>query len=731
MEKTPRVVSIARSSILFLRRNFSSIFRASLYLGVTYLALFTGAGTCHGQGCSYYDWHGHCQGASPSCNTYAYSAYSSFSDCHDVIDWAAYTNFCGGYGCSTGPISCNCVVAPPTDIVTVSDSISCATTGPGGWCSGSATLTVNATDSLGHTVAISGTYGGSGFSCASAPCVVSLPEGSGAISYTGTCSGGQTNSGSDSWQLDKTPPTVGYSLSGGTPGGGGWYLSGPVTMTCSGSDALSGLYGITYGAQIANGYGANNLSCTATDNAGNTASTSATVNIDNVAPVVSLLCNGAACVSGWYGNVTLTANATDAMSGVSAGSVMVSVDGGATWSASATVPNGVNAVQARAFDVAGNTGTASGTVRVDTTVPSLNFNYSGNYCTGGWYNTLVQISIEAHDLFSGITSLGFTVNGGKSMTNATLSADGTYSLDGFATNGVGNTAHIGDSIQVDSTPPVSAWATDNNSWVGGKATFTGTSTDLMSGISEVFVSTDNGATWVSIGKTPSWSFIWDTQSSPPVPDGTYTLLARANDNACNHEHTAKLVVNVDNTPPTLKLQDSFNLLGRSTQIFNSDMGSGMAKSVATISGNGIEPVVITFGSPGNSEELSWNGMAGDGKVAPFGIYDVVVDGWDKVGNHSQIKGTWVRPAPQAPTAVPAVVNPVVVPTPIPASQPANPVVQQTATAQWGFMRIALFPAVSLFFLLCGIGVARIRDRRPKELHRFGDTLQRIQRMPKE
>jgi hypothetical protein len=124
-------------------------------------------------------------------------------------------------------------------------------------------------------------------------------------------------------------------------------------------------------------------------------------------------------------------------------------------------------------------------------------------------------------------------------------------------------------------------------------------------------------------------------------------------------------------------------------------------------------------------------MAGDGKVAPFGIYDVVVDGWDKVGNHSQIKGTWVRPAPQAPAAVPAVVNPVIVPTPVPASQPANPVVQQTAIAQWGFMRIALFPAVSLFFLLCGIGVARVRDRRPNELRRLGDTLERIQRMPRE
>ena len=185
-----------------------------------------------------------------------------------------------------------------TDTVTVSNSISYGITGPGGWFGGSGSVTFTATDSLGHSVAINWTIGGSSGTCASAPCTQPLPEGAGAISYTGTCSGGQTASGSDTYRLDLTPPSVSGSLSGGTAGSGGYYTAGPVTLTCNGSDVPSGLFGITYGSQIASGDGSHTLSCTAQDNGGNTASYSTVVRIDSTPPIVSLLCNGAACGAG-------------------------------------------------------------------------------------------------------------------------------------------------------------------------------------------------------------------------------------------------------------------------------------------------------------------------------------------------------------------------------------------------------------------------------------------------
>jgi len=660
--------------------------------------------------------------------------------CSWPVGWGSLTDTSTG-----GPADCpdgnaNCVCSGGSDPpATVSGPTSC--TGGSvvhGWCNGVGAIHITADEPVdGYTITAIETDAGLGLTCSGldtqhgAACDYTFPEGVTPMFHFWADSsyGDQSGEGSAAMSVDTGAPTVGYLLSGGTPGGGGWYLSGPVTMTCTGSDALSGLFGITYGTQTATATGSTNLSCTATDNAGNTASTSATVQIDNVAPAVSLLCNGSACSSGWYGkSATLTAAATDALSGVAAGSAMVSTDGGATWSASAAAPNGVNTILVRAFDVAGNMGTGSGTVRADTTLPAIAFDYSGILCAGGWYNTPVQVSIEAHDLFSGITSYGFSVNGGGNTLKAALTADGIYSLKGFATNGVGTTATIGDSVRVDSTPPFSAWVTGNNSWVGGSVALQGTSTDFMAGISNIFVSIDNGKTWISVGKISPWSFTWDTTSTDiPVPDGAYTILARADDNACNHEHTARLVVNVDNTPPTLKLQDSFILLGRSTQIFNSDVGSGMDRAVATISGNGIEPVVITFGSPGDSEKLSWDGMAGNGKAAPFGTYTVVVDAWDKVGNHSTTKGTWVRPVPQAPTIIPlannsnaAANNPGATPGP----SVVNPSTSNANSTLPAFLPLWLLvlPMVGVMFWLLASGVALTRDRRGSELRALSHSV---------
>lgn len=134
----PSVQGVLASRILpFLRKNGVRILRLVLYCLIAYIALFVNIAPCQGQGCSYYVWHGHC-GPTIACNQNAYSAYSSFSDCHDVIDWAAYTYFCGGYGCSTGPIACGC--AGPTHSLTVAGSVVCPNPGNGAWCLGGASL---------------------------------------------------------------------------------------------------------------------------------------------------------------------------------------------------------------------------------------------------------------------------------------------------------------------------------------------------------------------------------------------------------------------------------------------------------------------------------------------------------------------------------------------------------------------------------------------------------------
>lgn len=225
----------------------------------------------------------------------------------------------------------------------------------------------------------------------------------------------------------------------------------------------------------------------------------------------------------------------------------------------------------------------------------------------------------------------------------------------------------------------------------GEVSLEGQSVDLLSGISKVEISFDEGKTWVLIGRSSPWSYGWKT-AELKVPDGPHPILARAMDNACNQEHTARVVVNVDNTPPDITLKDSINILGRSTTVITFDAGSGVDHGLLTISGNGIEPRQITFTA--NQTQVVWDGLTGSGKAAPFGIFSVTVDVWDKVGNHSSTKGTWVRPRPVQPTAVPTehIVQPVV--TPIGPIPPVNPEI--------GPVRILGVPywALLLPFLVC-------------------------------
>jgi hypothetical protein len=214
---------IRRPVIRYILGIAPGIIKTFLYLGLTYLALFTGAQTCQGQGCAYYLFRGHCSG-NAWCNAQYTDEYSSSSTCADK-PYSDVQNYCWGLtpSCSAASTACTCVPSV-TDTVTVSGSVACAVTGVGGWCSGGATLNLSATDSAGHPITISGTIGGNGFNCGTTnPCSQTLPEGQGNITYGATCTGGQSAGPySDTWKLDLTPPSIDSGiLSGGTLGTGG------------------------------------------------------------------------------------------------------------------------------------------------------------------------------------------------------------------------------------------------------------------------------------------------------------------------------------------------------------------------------------------------------------------------------------------------------------------------------------------------------------------------------
>ena len=534
---------------------------------------------------------------------------------------------------------------------------------------------------------------------------------------------GNSNSASGTVRVDRVAPSATFLCNGSTCGSG-WY-NGPVTVTLNASDATSGV--VPASVQISTDGGAtwvttatlttngsHNVQGRAVDVAGNTINTSWVVQIDTVAPAVTgTLSGGVMGGGGIYlsGPVTLTCTATDATSGVA----------GITYAPGVATAPGTTTLSCTATDNAGNSSSYSVAVAIDGTAPNASFQYSGSYCSGGWYNTPVSPAVLASDM-SGIGSVSFWVDG-QPWSAGELIKDGIHALTAVVSDVAGNTTHISDTLQVDTYPPISSWVTKSDTWVGGKTTLDGQSQDWTSGIALVEISFDGGATWISIGKTSPWSYSWDTIGLQ-VPDGPHTILARARDHACNQEHTARVVVNVDNTPPKIDLKDSLNIMGRTTTVITFDAGSGFDHGIVTITGNGIQPVKISFTS--DNASVSWDGLGGDGRTAPFGVFDVTVDAWDRVGNHSTTRGYWMRPAPIQPTEAPAAVSqPVVKPPevipPSPSQKPAETILAAPVSPY------VLWPSVGLAAILVCFGSSALLDRRAQSVRALMNTIKEIRR----
>lgn len=152
--------------------------------------------------------------------------------------------------------------------------------------------------------------------------------------------------------VDNDPPTITASLNP-PPNAAGWNNS-PVTVTFTCSDKTSGVASCpaptTVGTEGAN----QTISGTATDLAGNTATTSVTVNLDMTPPVITATVNPPPDASSYNSSaVTVTFTCTDALSGVASCSPPVALATEGTFPETGT-----------ATDVAGNTAATTVTVNI-------------------------------------------------------------------------------------------------------------------------------------------------------------------------------------------------------------------------------------------------------------------------------------------------------------------------------------------------------------------------------
>ncbi len=341
---------------------------------------------------------------------------------------------------------------------------------------------------------------------------------------------------------------------------------------------------------------------TGTDNVSNTATVTATVLVDTVAPTGSLTAPAAAAnLRGT--TVAVSSDSADAASGVASALFQRSPTGAGTWTtigaADTTSPYSVTwdttAVTDGQYDLrvittdnAGNTFTSALiTVRVDNTAPTNTLTLAsitgGAYLTGTtvYYRGAAlgnfQLTNTVTDTGSGPANSIFPTLGGTTTNwthttqTVTTPAGGPYTTtNNFAwtagatsapTESITSTDNAGNTSTAtlltftnDSTAPTGTLTapTAAANLRGTTVAVSSDSADAASGVaSALFQRSPTGAgTWTTIGAadtTSPYSVTWDTTA---VTDGQYDLRVITTDNVGNTFTSALITVRVDNTAPT-------------------------------------------------------------------------------------------------------------------------------------------------------------------------------------
>jgi hypothetical protein len=273
-------------------------------------------------------------------------------------------------------------------------------------------------------------------------------------------------------KFDDTAPAV-LASTGRTPDVNGWYNQ-PVQVGWTATDATSGVAACTSPITYS-GPDSGNATPTGTcsDNAGNTASASASLKYDATAPInISANAARAADQNGWFNHaVGINWSGSDPTSGIGS-CTSISYSGPDSGSAA---PSGI------CTDKAGNTSSAvSFPLKFDATAPtSVAASAARNPDKNGWFNHSIGISWTGNDATSGIgTCTAVTYSGPDS---------GSASQPGSCTDKAGNTSTVVSfPFKYDATgpsvTPTAGRGPDANGWYNHAVTVDWSGADPASGL---------------------------------------------------------------------------------------------------------------------------------------------------------------------------------------------------------------------------------------------------------
>ena len=202
-------------------------------------------------------------------------------------------------------------------------------------------------------------------------------------------------------------------------------------------------------------HGTHDIALTVIDNAGNAKTDSATVKVDDTAPVV-----GVSCPSGWQpSRFDCTASVADPDSAIASKSVRL--DNGApaplTGTAVSIATDGAHSVVVVATNGAGQSATSSAAAAsLDERDP-----VAGVSCEDGWQADSVSCAVTGSDAHSGVDSVTWKVGDSApqavvSGTSVEVGAPGAHTMTATTTDNVGHTRSVTDLAQVDTTAPTAS-----------------------------------------------------------------------------------------------------------------------------------------------------------------------------------------------------------------------------------------------------------------------------------
>lgn len=357
--------------------------------------------------------------------------------------------------------------------------------------------------------------------------------------------------------VDNDPPTIMATISP-PPNAAGWNNT-PVTVSFICGDATSGVASCPQ-PQILTIDGANQMvSGAATDNAGNTASTSVSVNLDQTPPKVQAVASPRRNPAGWNNTpVTVTFTCGDAISGIAI----------CPAPQTATADGANQTVTGTATDVAGNTASASVTVNIDRTPPSVQATVSPTPNAAGWNKTNPTVTFTCNDSTSGVASC-------PPPQTITSEVSGLI-VTGTATDVAGNKGNVSVTVNLDKTPPNLAVVSPAGGSTIALSTATiairGTDRDSISGVASV---TCNGAAAV----LSSLGFTCSVNLTP----GPNSISLQATDVA---ENTGTSPLNLTYSPaPQVTITSPANL--SVTNVSPATVNGTISDPAATLAINGI------------------------------------------------------------------------------------------------------------------------------------------------